>query len=372
MISKLIIKYLNGEASEDEIAQIYAWIDLSESNKKKFISYKKTWAMIPDLDENLNSDWEKIQLNIPKNRSLKVARSFKYAAALIVFLAIGKLTYNLFSNNTMEPKDIVLEMQDQNKSIKLNTRNQSLPYKKDKVIVTQTEHELVYETKTTLQPISYHTLTIPFGKTFKVILSDSSVVYLNSGSVFKYPKQFGTHDNRNVFLQGEAYFEIKKDEEHPFTVNSEGINIQVLGTKFNVSAYANNQEISCVLVEGSVKLSEQKNTKNTLLLAPNQKGTWMPTSKSFASKSVKTALYTSWVKNELIFEAVPFSEISKKLERSFDVTIENNYPYLETQKFTGTINTKTSSIENILDLLSIDTPFEYTKNGTIIKISNIH
>ncbi len=372
MISNLIIKYLNGEASEAEISQIYDWIDRSESNKNEFIAMKKTWAMMPFLDENTQQEWEKLQLKIPKNKTFNPSHIFKYAAIIMLFVAIGSLIYNRLAPAPSVPKDIVLEIQDQNRSIKLNAKNQDLFYNSDKVIAKHTENELVYNTKTTSQPLSYHTLNIPFGKTFKVILSDSSVVYLNSGSVFKYPKQFGSHSNRNVFLQGEAYFEIKKDEKHPFTVSSESINIQVLGTKFNVNAYANNPEIACVLVEGSVKLSEVENSKNALLLTPNQKGTWLPASKTFASKSVKTTTYISWIKNELIFEAARFSEISKKLERSFDVKIDNDYPYLETQEFTGTINTKTSNIENILDLLSIDTPFEYTKVGSVIKISNTH
>lgn len=369
MISNLITKYLNGEASEEEIAQIYEWIDISESNKNEFIDLKKTWAMLPVSDEHLEAEWEKLKIKKSENKPFKIVSILKYAAILILLVTISKLTWNRYSLESVEPKDIVLEIEDQNISIKLNRKNQNLLQDSQKVIATHNENELIYETQTTSQPISYHTLNIPYGKTFKVVLSDSTVVHLNSGTTFKYPKQFGTNSNRDVYLQGEAYFEVHKDKKHPFMVSCNGINIQVLGTKFNVNAYANNEEISCVLVEGSVKLSEQGNIENNMLLIPNQKGTWHPNSKTFISKLVTTNLHTSWLRNELNFEAAHFSEISKKLERSFDVTIENNNSFLENQEFTGTINTKTSSIEDILDLLSIDTPFEYTKKENIIKIN---
>jgi ferric-dicitrate binding protein FerR (iron transport regulator) len=134
-----------------------------------------------------------------------------------------------------------------------------------------------------------------------------------------------------------------------------------------VNAYPDNTNYSCVLVEGSVKIS---NTNNNSLLIPNQKANWNSTDKKFKLENVNTDLYTSWVDGELILESAHFSEISKKLERAFNVKIINNNKVLESQEFSGTINFKTLSLENILDLLKFDTYFEYTIEDNQIIITN--
>ena len=122
-------------------------------------------------------------------------------------------------------------------------------------------------------------------------------------------------------------------------------------------------------MEGSVQLSN--NNVHKVILNPNEKATWNITTETFNISQVNTKIYTSWVYGELVFEDSNFEDISNKLTQFYNVKIENHSNSLKTQKFSGTINLKGSSIESILDLLRIDTPFSYIKNdrNTII-ISN--
>lgn len=369
MILNLISKYLNGEASNEEIAEIYRWIESSQANKNEFIALKKIWVMTAVTQVDLKTEWKLIQQKKSIKKPFKIITLFKYAAVLVTLTVISALSWNAFFKGPTRVNEIVLEIEDQNRAIKL--QNIKTVFSTSENIITKHNNdELVYQNKSTSKPLSYHNLKIPNGKTFKVTLSDSTVVYINSGTTLKYPKQFGNSSSRQVFLEGEAYFEVKKDSKRAFLVSTNGISVEVLGTKFNLNTYEKNNEISCVLVEGSVKIYEDENTNNKSLLLPNQKATWYPNSKTLISKEVNSASYTAWMRNELIFNAVHFSAISKKLERIFNVEIKNNNTFLENQTFTGTINTKTSGLENILDLLSIDTPFEYKKEGSIITISN--
>ena len=368
MISNLITKYLNGDATENEVELIFEWIDASEANKKEFIALKKAWALTEVSNTDKDLAWKALQNKIPKAKPTKYKAWIKYAAALVLFIAIGRLVW-INTNQTPEPNNtIVLEIE--GSSIKLDSLIQHVTDQSGEVIAEQNNNEIIYKTSKTSAPIEYHTLNIPLGKTFKVTLSDGTKVYLNSGTTFKYPKQFSNNSNRLVYLTGEAFFEVKEDKANPFIVNINDIAVKVLGTKFNVNAYPENSTTSCVLVEGSVQVYNLNNSNNNALITPNHKATWNPASKVFNLKQVNTHLYTAWIHGEIILDSAHFSSFSKKLERAFNVKIINNNSLLEAQEFSGTINFKTSSLPNILDLLKFDTYFDYSIEDNQIIISN--
>jgi len=370
MISKLITKYLNNEASEKEVALIFKWIEASSSNKKEFIALKKAWALTSVSEHTLKKDWQEIQKKVRKTKPLQYKTWLKYAAAIIVFISIGKFYWDSsnVNNKQIEENSIVLLTEDKDNSIKIKYDQENILSSSGKVIAEHNKDEIIYKKASTKSSAIYHTLNIPLGKTFKVKLSDGTTVHLNSGTTFKYPKQFSTDGNRLVYLQGEAFFEVEKDANRPFIVNIDDVDVKVLGTKFNVSAYSNTANYSCVLVEGSVDVS---NANYNSLLIPNEKASWNSLSQQFKIEKVDTNLYTSWIHGEYILEASHFSEIAQKLERAFNVKISNHNKLLELQEFSGTINFKTSTIENILDLLKFDTYFEYSiKDNQIIISSN--
>lgn len=371
MIFELIYKYLNNEATEDEVAQVFDWIESSQDNKKTFIAVKKEWIMNSYTNTSNEKVWKyfrKNHLKLVKKRPFKI---WKYAAVLIVFIGLVKTVSVLTSSKNIPVGNVVLELNNGEVDLIKDKENKTFIDSKGHIIAEQHNNEIIYhQTETAIKEITYHTITIPYGKTFKVTLSDGTIAHLNSGTTFKYPEQFISKNSRNVFLTGEAFFEVAKDEQHPFIVHSNQVNVEVLGTKFNLSAYPDEATTHCELVEGSVRLSESANPENNAVLEPNHKSTWNNSSRQFETENVDVKLYTAWVYGELMFQNETFENIVKKLERSYNVKITNNNILLANQHFTGTIKIEESGIESVLDLFKLDTPFKYEVDKNSIQITN--
>lgn len=370
MISDLIYKYLDNEASEEEVLIVFRWIETSEENKKQFIALKKAWAFTAMSNENPSLAIKDFYKKKQKTGTNKLYTILRYAAIVLVFIGLGRTATELNNPLGNASKEIVLELS--NGAVEYITKDQhkKVVDDKGKPIAEQSHDEIIYHGHVANNEVVYNTLKVPYGKTFKVTLSDGTMVHLNAGTTFKYPQQFGINNNRKVYLTGEAFFDVAKDKLHPFIVESNQVSIEVLGTKFNLTAYPDDKQIHTVLVEGSVRLSENANQKNSKILSPNHIGTWDESSKKFAIETVDADLFTAWVQGELVFKEASFGSICKRMERAFDVTIVNTNSNLVAQKFTGTIKIKESKVEDILDLLKLDTPFKYTKKEGSIRITN--
>lgn len=366
MTSELIYKYLSNEASEQEVQMLFDWIDASEENKKQFITVKKTWTLTA-LSEDLSTASTPVIKLQPKKKAIQY---LKYAAVFLVLFGLGKLAFN-FTQKTNSSKEIVLELADGRSEYITKDNQTKIINDKGDLIAKKLPNHIVYFGKVQDQEVVYNTLKVPYGKNFKLTLSDGTVVSLNSGTTLKYPEQFGINGKRNVYLTGEAFFEVAKDKQHPFIVNANQVDIEVLGTKFNVSAYPENPSVNGTLVEGSIQMYEVENKLNTVLLQPNQMATWNKNSKKIITKQVDPSFYSAWTKGELAFKDTPFSTIAKIIQRTYDVEIINENTVLAKQNFTGTIKISESSVENILELLKRDTPFTYSIKGNTITITNL-
>ncbi|MEO8534636.1 MAG: FecR domain-containing protein [Flavobacterium sp.] len=366
MTSEIIYKYLSNEASEKEVQALFEWIAASEENKKHFISLKKAWA-ITGMSDALWSDSVSVIRMKPKN---KVLTYFKYAAVVAVLFGLGKIALT-FTENKKSSKEIVLELPDGSSEYISKNNQTTLVNDKGELIAKKFPNEIIYFGKVQDNQIAYNTLKVPYGKRFKITLSDGTVVRLNSGTTLRYPEQFGSNGNRNVYLTGEAFFEVAKDKLHPFIVNANQVDIEVLGTKFNVSAYPENPTVNSTLLEGSIQLYEVENKSNAVVLKPNQMATWQNNAKKITTKEVDPAFYAAWTKGELAFKDTPFSTIAKIIQRTYDIEIINENSDLARQNFTGTIKVSESSVENILELLKRDTPFNYSIKQNTITITNI-
>ncbi|WKL49353.1 DUF4974 domain-containing protein [Flavobacterium pectinovorum] len=366
MISEIIYKYLSNEASEQEIQTLFEWIDASEENKKQFINLKKTWA-ITSLPEDFSSEAIPV-ISIKKKN--KLITFLKFAAVFLVLFGLAKLAFN-YSQKTASSKEIVLELADGSSELITSNNQSKVVNDKGDLIAKKFPDQIVYFGKVQDQEVVYNTLKIPYGKRFKLQLSDGTVVNLNSGTTLKYPEQFGVNGKRNVYLTGEAFFEVAKDKTHPFIVHANKVEVEVLGTKFNVSAYPENPTVNSTLIEGSIQMAEAENKSNAVLLVPNQMATWQNNSKKITTKFVDTSIYAAWTKGDIAFKDTPFSTIAKIIERTYDVKIINENSDLARQNFTGSIKISESSVENILELLKRDTPFNYAIKENTITITNI-
>lgn len=366
----LINKYLSGRATEEEVEKIFVWIESSEQNKEIFIAYKKIYAFNIANENDLEFSWKQLSRKIKTRRRRKFqANLLKYAAVLII--ALGGVYFFQYMDkqivNEIQIDEDVITLQLDNGDIEIinDLGEHKIVDSKGRIVGSQKGTVLNYNkanlTSGEQEELVYNELKIPYGKIFKLMLSDGTEVYLNAGSSLRYPIKFIKGIKRQVFLTGEAYFDVAKDVEHPFVVNMNSLNVRVLGTQFNISSYPEDKNINTVLVEGSVSLFENGDTfdsKSASLLKPGFKAEWSKNENTVSMKSVDTDVYTGWIEGKIVFKNLSFSNIRKKLERHYNVVIINNNKALDKNTYNASFDIET--IEEVLESLNQLYPIEYT------------
>ena len=217
-----------------------------------------------------------------------------------------------------------------------------------------------------MQPTSLQTVST-MAETRNVILPDGSSVLLNRHSSLSYPKRFKS-DNREVQLTGEAYFEVSKDQKHPFIVQTEHINVQVLGTHFNVDAYRNNPEVKTTLLTGSVAVSN-KSKSVRMVLKPNEIAIYNKVEEKLTRKVLENAEdEISWRQGEFFFEELPLQEIARELSNSFVATIQIADTTLQNYRITARFRDG-EDLATILSVLHNAGYFNYSQNNKQIIIT---
>ncbi len=195
------------------------------------------------------------------------------------------------------------------------------------------------------------------GESSEVMLPDGTEVMLNSQSEISYYNDY-KENKRVVNLKGEANFKVTKNPDKPFIVSTECIDVEVLGTTFNVKTYEsdNMQEVS--LMEGKVKLTTRNQvTNSSIFLQPNEKATFNKATGKLVVKQTDASREAAWMKGLLVFQTKSLADINKELERKFDVKIQMNYPAIEQDSFTGVFDNK--SLIEVLENLKIHYGFDY-------------
>lgn len=216
---------------------------------------------------------------------------------------------------------------------------------------------------------------VPFGAPEKKILPDSSIVWLNSGSNLRYTEDFG-HERREIYLNGEAYFNVKYDPRKPFIVHAGNIVVNVLGTEFNLKAYGDEKKIEATLINGKVQVQIADNPDKKIMLIPNEKLTVVnqrfnpsgngPVSLkelSFQVRKIEPLQTTvpvpeiAWLEDKLAFQNQRFAELAKEMERRFDIHIIFADTLLKNERLSGVLENE--DIDKIMQLLQMTTPFHY-------------
>lgn len=215
----------------------------------------------------------------------------------------------------------------------------------------------------------YYTSMTPKGSISQMMLPDSTMVYLNAGSKIKYSAN-GVYGNREVFLDGEAWFQVMKDEKKPFVVHTPFYDVNVLGTEFNVKAYGNDEEIVTTLEEGSIQITsaEKIKVRNNTILMPGEQLIYNQLNNTLEIKEVNTKMYTSWKYNQLIFVNMSLKELIVLMERKYGVDIAVTDKAILDYHYDGAI--KNETILEMLDLLKETLPIQYKIEGQTILIIN--
>lgn len=205
----------------------------------------------------------------------------------------------------------------------------------------------------------------PKGVRDSVLLADGSKIYLNGGSVLKYPRKF-TGKTRDVSFNGEGYFEIAKNPDKPFLINTEQIEVKVLGTKFNLKAYTNDMSVETILEEGHVQIrhSESNQIRD---MRPNDCVTFDKQMNTFSTKQVDPLRASMWRNGKYSFHSTPLVEFTQSLERGFGVTFVIEDPDITTKHFTGDF-TQGETIDEILNILEISSNIKFRKKDNIVTI----
>ena len=364
----LIIKYLNQNTSVEDLKTLLVKLKEKE-NVKLFKSYIKTnyysLYVLNDIDRKDIIKVIKNKIDLERKNSKRidfVKKSFQYAALFILVLGLGYYIKSTQQNIVVEEKivpkadDIVLEtengeqliLEKEEKSVKIDS----------KINLLQKSNKLVYDNVLEIETLIFHSLKVPYGKRFNIVLSDNSKVYLNSGSILRYPVKFLNNQIREVFLEGEAFFDISEDEKNIFRVNSNGINVEVYGTKFNFKNYPEDYVSDVVLVNGSVGISNSEN-KSITKLSPGFKGSVDKENYKVEKVKINTKIYTSWIEGQVVFRGESFNQIIKKLERLYNVTIINNNEKISEELFNASIDTENEKIEDVLNYFNKIYNIEY-------------
>jgi transmembrane sensor len=360
---RLIIKYFEGQVTEKEARLISDWLDQDKSNRQYFAALKKAHLEIEanavENDSDTKSAFEKFLNHIDKYENQKIADRkeknlsikntvLRYAAIFIIIFSVGITCY--FLGHNISPG----------------------------------------------ADRSFCELNVPYGSRSMIILPDSSKIWLNAGSKIKYNRNFDL-SCREVFLEGEAYFEIKKSR-HSFVVYTSHLDIRVMGTEFNVKSYPDEDNIETTLVEGNIRIENKKSAK-PVYLKPREKLTyhkpdartevshWEKESEEGQSvhsdlaettpklaprreiqikKNVNTEEYTSWKDGTLIFNKEPLESLARKLERKYDITFSFEDEKLKNYSYSGTL--RDFPLEQVLRALELTSPVKYSINEKNVKL----
>jgi len=296
----------------------------------------------------------------------------KYAAGFAILFAIG--TFIWMSVGLSHQFPIAAENGSVRKGKIILSNGSTREFDTDQTSIRQistgklTINNDTLEEKSNDHSSAMNQIIIPYGKRTDIVLADGTRIWLNSGSKLSYPNDFTT-DSREVYLSGEAYFEVKANPDKPFYVITRDIRIKVFGTSFNVSSYDEDKTIETVLVEGKISAGRNRLFAKSTSLVPGERMTYDKEDENIITDEVDVRVYSSWVNGYLIFENVPIVEIFKKLERYYNKKIEVETD-LEEITFSGKLDLK-DDIGDVIENISYTSAvkaFEVNGSYTIKKI----
>lgn len=368
-------------SSEEE-----AWLkDLLDKHPEEAAAIKEARTIIRTVRmnnlrrdaEDCNSLWSRIEQSITskerRKRRIRRLSHVAVAACVLAVCAIGILLHSwrhvpeytwkaetLLPDSTPVYKEITLIKGD--KVLAEIENNARIEY--DSVISVQTggERSLVASSLSEGR-VERNELVVPFGRRASLVLPDGTKIWVNSGSTLSFPESFAS-DKREITVVGEAYIEVVKDASRPFIVKTTHMDVRVLGTKFNVSAYAVDSAQSVVLVEGKVRVNTEGREENATTLKPNQR--FLVKSGHTEVDEVNSYDYTSWKDGIFQFRGETLDEIARRLSRYYNRTIICS-PKVAGKRTAGKLYLF-DDIEEVIKTFSILYGVNYTMDPMYIKI----
>lgn len=313
MNQDLIHKYLKGETTSSENQEIMSWIEANAENRKEFLHYRRLYdaAIWNESGQSSGNTSKKTVKSVP------FIRKWMQVAAIITIAITGTIFIQQRLFNTEKALNNPL-------TVKTNA-----------------------------------------GERSTVLLPDGTKVTLNSKSNIRFDCNYEGSE-RIVYLEGEGYFDVYPDKKHPFKVRTNMIDVECLGTKFNVKAYEKDEQITVVLAEGSVRI---KSDESNVILTPNTCLTYDKETRYINQSKVNSDDFTHWRKGEVCYNNQKLKDIAEDLSRNFNVKIIIDSKEIENEIFNGYLGNTT--LKNVLNVLTIASSIEYKfENDTVVYLYN--
>lgn len=325
-IDEVIIRFLDGSATQAERNFLLNWLKESEKNQHDFSQVRDLWLLgnaVPANDRETEAALKKLKNRILKGEKKAGAFSpvvytfMKVAAMVVLLFGVGYFSYYWGERSTLSSPEVLNRL-----------------------------------------------LTADGGKG-RFVLPDSTVVWLNSNTILTYPENF-TASAREVHLDGEAYFEVKRDEKKPFKVHADKMLVKVLGTKFVVKNYRKQSRVETTLVEGSVQVAGCEMVAPVTLM-PGQSISYHKTNGDIDTQAVNTDNYTAWTHDCLTFDNSKLADVIVNMEHWYAIEIECDPLFARTISVSFSIQSG-EKIDDILQALSLVTPIKYEWENGILHI----
>ncbi len=321
----IINKYLTGQCTEEELVEVNTWMKESEENARQLFRMEEIYHLgkfnqYADGQRMARAEkqlYRKLDEEKGKqNKILRMHRWMRYAAAIAVILVIGGgAGYWFYQSGTDQ-----------------------------QMMVAVANEGIVKE----------------------VVLPDGTKVWLNNSAILKYPREFSEKE-RNVHLEGEAYFEVTKNRHKPFTIQSDAMRVRVLGTRFNFKCDKRCRIAEATLIEGEIEVKGNKE-EGQIILAPGQRAELNKNNGRLTVKQVDAKMDAVWHDNLIPFQKADIFTITKALERFYDVKIILSPDIQSNKTYSGVLKRK-SDIESVLKSLQNSIPIDYKIVGSNIFIS---
>lgn len=309
MNTELLHKFFAGKASNEEILKIKSWTEQSDENLQELISERKIYDTIQLNIHNPLTVVSEVTIDEQPVRRFSMnsfAKEFLKIASVVLVTILA--SWMLFNNNKINPNELAMQ-----------------------------------------------TIKVPAGQRINVVLPDGTSVWVNSKSTLTYPVAFNT-EQRNVYLEGQAYFDVAKNKDVPFIVNTQEGSVKALGTAFDVISLSDDNVFETMLLEGSVEVSLSTDLSRKVILIPNQKAT--VSEGDFSITTVEDQNPYEWRNGLVSFRNKKFKEIMTILEKTYDIDIELKDANVGDQMYTGKFRIS-DGIQYALDVLSLYKKIDY-------------
>lgn len=315
---ELLAKWINGNLLKSEEEQVQQWADYAKDNQKTLEDIQRIEEKIVQLKlmESISSEQalQKLKSRI-RSHYMKLNQLLNFWQKVAAIIILPLLVYNIYNYTKSDPGQSDVQ-------------------------------------------ISWNEIITPHGLHSEFTLPDGSLVWLNGNTRLKYPLQF-TQEQRLVELEGEAYFDVVTNKEQPFVVDAGDVQVEAIGTSFNVMAYGDMDQIETALVEGHVNILHQIGGRREKMasLKPGQLAVYDKGNKKLTKTTTYLDKYVGWRKGRLVFKSDPLKEVLLKLERWYLVEFVLIDTISEKYKYTGTFTDK--NLQQVLEYIEMTTPIQF-------------